>query len=133
MPSTYDPAQDEAQARAQDQTQDQACEVLLDLRRFNEKHPPALPFELRRSYLVYTTPFERMWLNVERSQDVAHGLWRTEALAELGVFDAQHDAQTSALLLAEVLRTELPPAALACLAQALMREVQSKKDDATAA
>jgi hypothetical protein len=69
-------------------------EVLKDLNRFVEAHPPAGGFvACGAQQVVYLQPSQRIRISVERARGaLGYALWRTDELAEAGHSDAHLDA-----------------------------------------
>lgn len=116
----------------------ETLEVLRDLSRFVAAHPPqggfASPVADNAAAPLYLHEGQRFIVTMERASDMGGlGMWRSDALADAGVYCAEHDSQQFADGLVERLADHLSIRNLEHIVAAFQRELDQQNARRTSA
>lgn len=82
-------------------------ESLISISSFVQAYPPGEPYAMRATQVVYLSPHSRFRVIREQTPDIGYGLYRDEALADVGISAADLDARAFAEGLFEALADDL--------------------------
>lgn len=81
---------------------DTPLDILKDMRAWSEAYPPQDGWQEKSEHVVHLHPHVRMRITIEQALDIGYGLFRSDKLADHGVFCAELDSQQFA---SELLKT----------------------------